>query len=325
MPKQPEFFNPYQKEVRRTFWDVLLWKFGHYKDKVASLPMPATFTYPVPQENFDPSKPKVLWVNHSTFFVSVEGINILTDPIWNHRCFPLLGPKRHHNPGVTLSSLPEIHYVLISHDHYDHLDRATVLQLHHKYPEITWLVPLGVKAWFTKLGISNIVECCWWQEVTLTPKTNQGMALKITCVPAQHFSGRKLNNVNTTLWCGWVVECMKKNDLFKRFYFVGDTGYNTHDFRKIGERWGSMDLSLVPIGSYVPRAFMAPVHVEPADAVHIHQDVGSKRSLAGHWKTFRLSDEPMHRPPYDLFLALEDKKIDPSKFLVLEPGYEVNW
>lgn len=269
----------------------------------------------------------VTWVNHSTFLIQIEGVHILTDPIWSDRCSPLkkLGPKRHHPPPFRISELPRIDYVLISHNHYDHLDKDSVLKLFKRFPEITWIVPMGVKAWFLKKGISKILELSWWDEFSIASKSHPHLNLKVTAVPSQHFSGRRGYDLNQTLWVGWVVECERQKKPLKRFYFVGDTGYNHYDFKKIGEKWGSMDLSLIPIGSYSPRKFMSPVHIDPQSAVQIHQEVGSHLSIGMHWKTFRLSDESPHQPPYDLFVSLQKRGIDPLSFLVLEPGHAINW
>lgn len=312
------FANPHQEEIRRTLWDVVLWRSGVYNDLLPTPRRPKEFTYPNPSYQADRSRPCATWLNHSSFLIQVEGVRILTDPIWSQRCSPLpfFGPKRRHPVPLEVEELPKIDYVLISHNHYDHLDIKSVQRLFARFPEICWLVPTGVKSWFLRRGIKNVIESGWWDEA----KLQEG--IKATCVPAQHFSGRSARDLNTTLWCGWVFEVEK---IKKRFYFVGDTGYNVHDFKEIGRQWKTMDLSLIPIGSYVPRRFMSPVHIEPRDAVRIHQEVGSHLSIAMHWKTFRLSDEPMLQPPYDLFLAMQEQGLDPQKFLAPEPGDVFNW
>jgi N-acyl-phosphatidylethanolamine-hydrolysing phospholipase D len=309
------FVNPHVKQIRRSLWDLILWTLGYYDDPTPPPLAPDSFVYPVPDLPCDLKKPYVLWVNHSTFLIHIDGIHILTDPIWSKRCSPLpfLGPKRRHPTGLTLENLPKIDYVLISHNHYDHLDKKTVARLAELFPEIRWMVPSGVKKWFENLKIDNVTEFSWWEE-------RQFSNIKVVATPSQHFSGRRGYDVNRTLWVGFVIECGGK-----RFYFVGDTGYNPYDFKQIGEKWKSMDLSLIPIGSYLPRSFMSPVHIEPKDALRIHEEVGSKLSIGMHWKTFRLSDEPFHQPPYDLFLALKQEGIDPATFLVLEPGHAINW
>lgn len=317
MVKQ-RFINPHKEKIRRSLWDVVLWRSGYYDDPHKLIPAPRDFAYPMPPRNLDPAEPSAIWINHSSYLIKMGGKVFLTDPIWSNRCspFPFVGPRRRHPAGIAIDALPKIDYVLISHNHYDHLDRKSVKKLHAQFPDITWLVPLGVRKWFLRQGITRVEERGWWGEIHLDD------GFKATAVPAQHFSGRHSYDLNWTLWAGWVVEDAKSG---KRLYFVGDTGYNDHDFKLIGEHWKTMDLSLIPIGSYVPRKFMSPVHIEPADAVKIHKEVGSLLSLAMHWKTFCLSEEPMHQPPFDLYHALKKEGLDPVKFLAVEPGYEVNW
>ncbi len=317
------FFNPHVKETRRTIFDVILWKLGHYADPLPP-PIPKDFVYPLPQNILKSEEPTVTWINHSTALVKIDGFHLLTDPVWSKRCSPVsfAGPKRRHSPGIEFSVLPQIDLVLISHDHYDHLDKPTVEALHKRFPKILWLVPAGVKEWFKKRGIENVIELGWWEETEIDfPQ----FKLRATGVPAQHFSGRSAVGINPTLWLGWVIEFVRQKGENKRLYFVGDTGYNPYDFKAIGARWKAVDLSLIPIGSYSPRKFMKSVHVEPEDAVRIHADVHSKLSIGIHWKTFNLSDEPMQQPPYDLFCALEKQKIDPKTFVALEPGHAINW
>jgi N-acyl-phosphatidylethanolamine-hydrolysing phospholipase D len=323
LKKNKRYVNPHAEEIRRSIWDAFLWKTGYYDDLEKEGPPPKTFKYPIPDHALDKSQPSAVWINHSTFLITVDGISFLTDPIWTDRCSPVtfFGPKRRHAPGRTIEELPQIDYVLISHNHYDHLDKKSVLKLYKRFPQITWLVPQGVKKWFIKQGIDKVVELSWWQDTVLT---HPHVQFKATAVPAQHFSGRSARDLNQTLWVGWVIECQRKEGL-KKFYFVGDTGYNPYDFKKIGMTWNHMDLSLIPIGTYVPRKFMSPVHIEPEHAVQIHKEVNSKLSLGMHWKTFRLSDEPMDRPPYTLFLTLQNQGIDPASFLAVEPGHEINW
>lgn len=319
-----KIINPYEENICRSLKDVILWKSGYYDDE--KLENCALFNYPIYQRQASLSNPFVTWINHSTFLIEIEGLRILTDPIWSNRCSPLpfLGPKRNHLPGIPFNQLPTIHLILISHDHYDHLDKPTVLALSRRFPQATWMVPQNVKRWFDRQGIFPTYECLWWQERTLG-FFNDSKRIRITAVPAQHFSGRKHWSWNETLWLGWVLELYTKDQLIKKIYFVGDTGYNSFDFKQIGERFAPIDLSLIPIGSYCPRSFMKAVHVNPEEAVMIHSEVGSKLSIGMHWKTFCLSDEPMSRPPYDLYVSLKKHQIDHSSFLILPPGYAVNF
>lgn len=315
--RKGRFLNPHIGNIRRKPKDFLLWSLGVFRDLPFNR-VPEGFSYPLPDQDLDLSKPWVAWVGHSTFLIQISGKHILTDPIWSKRCSPVpfAGPKRRHPPGVPFDHLPQIDYVLISHDHYDHLDRVTVERLHEKFPNILWIVPHGVKKWFERLEISRVIELAWWEG------TDIESSFRITGVPAQHYSGRKSTHVNQTLWAGYVMEDLLSS---KTFYFVGDTGYNDQDFVKIGKSFGQIDLSLIPIGAYSPRKFMAPVHVEPKDAVQIHCDVGSRLSLGMHWKTFRLSEEPIDQPPFDLFRSMKEGNLDPFKFLAPEPGHKINW
>lgn len=315
--KNGRFLNPHVENIRRKPKDFLLWSLGFFRD-LPYQKVPEGFSYPLPDLDFDPEKPWAMWIGHSTFLISVGGKHVLTDPIWSKRCSPVmfLGPKRRHPVPIPMEQLPPIDYVLISHDHYDHLDRVTVEKLHLKFPKILWIVPKGVKKWFLQFGIKNVVELRWWEEVDLDSK------FKITSVPAQHFSGRRTTYLNQTLWSGYIFEDLLHS---KVLYFVGDTGYNSHDFKQIGKKFPQIDLSLIPIGAYSPRKFMAPVHVEPLDAVKIHTEVQSRLSLGMHWKTFRLSEEPIDQPPFDLFRAMKQNGLDPLTFLAPDPGYKINW
>ncbi|MCB1107715.1 MAG: MBL fold metallo-hydrolase [Chlamydiia bacterium] len=318
------FINPHIDSTKRSLLDILLWQLGFYNDKKRRKEQPKTFKYPNSKRKIRESSPKATWINHSTFLISVGKLHLLTDPIWGKRCSPLsfLGPKRRHLAPLALENLPPIDIVLISHDHYDHLCRKTVLKLQEQNPGITWVVPLGVKRRLQKLGMRHILEMNWWEEVHLGIK---GEEIVITSVPSQHFSGRGLFDKNTTLWAGFVVDFLRDKKQEKRLYFVGDTGYNRRDFKKIGEEFGEIDLSLIPIGTYIPGRFMAPVHICPTKAVKIHKEVGSLLSIGMHWKTFRLSSEGLERPPFDLYCALEKERIEPKTFRVLDPGQTINW
>lgn len=315
--------NPHIKDIRRTLFDFILWKLGYYDDKSAQKKAPEGFRYPVEAPPYDPNCDFAEWINHSTYLIRSQGVHFLTDPIWSFRCSPsrFLGPKRRHEPPKEIAELPKIDYVLISHNHYDHLDKTSVKELHRQFPDIVWIVPIGVKKWFEKQGIRKVREIDWWHDAVFTLGNAK---FRITAVPTQHFSGRSMWDSNKTLWNGYVVESLEQ-EVCKRFYFVGDTGYNPIDFKAIGEAWPHMDLSLIPIGTYVPRKFMSPVHIEPHHSVKIHKEVNSKFSLGMHWKTFHLSDEPMHQPPFDLFSALQEEGLQPESFLPIEPGQRVNW
>ncbi len=310
--KSKKYKNPYSQGLKRGLFDIILWKSGLFKEKIL-LP-PDNFRKYNINFSFNKEKPSVVWICHSCFLIQ-SGINILTDPCFSKKCSPLsfIGPSRILEPSIPIDKLPQIDFVFISHNHYDHLDKKSVKELSRRFPGIIWIVPEGVKKWFYKNSIYRVFELSWWQTLSLQDIT-------ITAVPAQHFSCRNIFDYNKTLWVGYVLELNKK-----KVYFAGDTGYNPYDFKEIGKKWGSIDLSLIPIGAYLPRWFMKPVHVDPYESVKIHKEVNSLFSIAMHWNTFRLSDEPINLPPFDLSLALKKEKIDEDKFVVLEPGRNVNW
>lgn len=323
---QKRFENPHSKDVKKTLLDILLWQCGYFNDGQSRPQPPEDFFYPRQEGIYDPGKPTINWINHSTFLATVEDVNILTDPIWGKRCSPVpfIGPKRRHPPAIAIENLPHIDAVVVSHDHYDHLCKASVKKLAKRFPNTLWIAPKGLSKWFSKVGVHNVVEHDWWEQSTHM-LGKKGVEVTFTAVPSQHFSGRMGWHSNDTHWAGWVSEFNRASGENKRLYFVGDTGYNPHDFKKIGERFGSMDLSLIPIGTYVPYEFMAPVHICPEHAVDIHTEVGSKLSVGMHWKTFKLSSEGMDQPPYDLYLEMEKRDLNPTHFLPLEPGERMNW
>ena len=254
----------------------------------------------------DSEKVQLTWIGHSTFLIQHRGRNILTDPIFGN-CQPVPSSKlrRLAPPGVLLASLPEIHDVLISHCHYDHLDAPTIKAL-GAMPNY-WL-PEGLSSWFRRRGIDHCHEMAWWQSASLSD------GLEIHAVPAQHFAARTPFDRNRTHWCGWVLRSPART-----IYFAGDTGY-CPTFREIGERFGGFDLAMIPIGAYRPRWIMQPIHVDPNEAVQIHLDVRSRQSVACHWGTFRLTDEPLNEPPVVLQKALAGRGLLPDQFRTLRFG-----
>lgn len=274
---------------------------------------PKTFSS-VPVDDLGRRGEGVSWIGHATFLIQLGGHYILTDPVFSDRASPsqLVGPKRTTPPACTIEQLPKIDFVVISHDHYDHLDKQSILELDKRFSP-RYIVPLKCGAWFSKLGINRWVECDWWGSVGFED-------VSFHCVPTQHFSGRGVVP-NPTLWAGWVIESKHSKhstDSYKIF-FAGDTGYSA-DFKDIGNKHGPIDLSLIPIGAYEPRWFMKEVHVNPEEAVQIHLDVKSKRSIGMHWGSFILTDEPMDEPPKHLRKALDKLGVDPNNFTTLLHG-----
>jgi N-acyl-phosphatidylethanolamine-hydrolysing phospholipase D len=254
--------------------------------------------------------PRLTWIGHASTLFQYRGYNILTDPVLSERCSPVefAGPRRGTPPALTVDQLPDIHRVLISHNHYDHLDRDTVVALHRRFgDDLRFFVPSGLAGWFHRRGIRNLVELDWWQ-------SDAGTDPETFCVPAQHFSGRGAFDGNRTLWCGWRLEFEDFS-----FYFAGDTGYGPI-FEQMATVFGPVDLALIPIGAYAPRWFMWPMHVSPEDAVQIHLDIRSRQSAAIHWGTFVLTDEPLDEPPRRLEAELVQRGIPVEDFRVPAHG-----
>jgi N-acyl-phosphatidylethanolamine-hydrolysing phospholipase D len=256
----------------------------------------------------------VTWVGHSTFLVQVGGLNVLTDPNWNERTSPVpfAGPRRLVPPGVRFEDLPRIHAVIISHDHYDHLDRATVRRLARDHRP-TFFVPLGLKAWFVGDGIANVVELDWWESRAFGPLT-------LTCTPAQHSSGRSLalSDQNLRLWSSWVVAGPDK-----RFFFGGDTGYYP-GLGEIGRRLGPFDVAALPIGGYSDYHGGHPNHLSPEEALQAFEDLGARLMVPMHWGTFSLNREPFAEPPRRL-LAEALRRGDEERVALLSPGQTIRW
>lgn len=263
----------------------------------------------VPMERVTADAIHATFINHSTVLLQMDGLNILTDPIWSKRCGPfrLFGPKRKSPPGVAFDKLPKIDIVLVSHNHYDHMDLPTLKRLQKAHHPV-FCVSLGNKRFLESKGLQHVIELDWWQNVVLHEKVN------ITFVPSQHFTRRGLFDNNTTLWGGFVVQGGNGP-----VYFAGDTGYGIH-FKDLHKKFGPMCLSLLPIGAYSPRWFMSPVHMDPEEAVQAHLDLHSSQSIGIHFGTFKLSDEAMDDPIIELDAALKENNIPSSQFVALQNG-----
>ena len=249
---------------------------------------------------------RLTWIGHSTFLLQHHGRNILTDPIFgNCQPLPIGRLRRSCPPGLSFDSLPPIHGVIISHSHFDHLDAPTIRALGNR---VRYWVPTGLSGWFRKRGISSCQELGWWESGSLSAE------IAIHSVPAQHGSGRSMFDRDKTLWCGFVLQSSERS-----IYFAGDTGYSP-SFRDISRKFGGFDLAMIPIGGYEPRWLMQPMHLNPAEAVQAHIDIASRLSVACHWGTFRLTDEPLNEPPGVLARELSARRIDPQTFRALGVG-----
>ncbi len=254
----------------------------------------------------------VTWVGHSTFLVQLDGVNILTDPHWSERASPVdfAGPRRLVPPGLAFDDLPPIHAVVISHDHYDHLDADTVDRLAREHRP-RFFVPLGVRAWLEARGITDVVELDWWQ-------TARFGELTLVCTPAQHSSGRGITDQYLRLWASWVVLGPTK-----RFFFAGDTGYDPR-LKAIGERFGPFDLAAIPIGGYSAFSTGHPNHVNPEEAIQLYEDVRGRLLVPMHWGTFALNREPFLEPPDRLLRAARERGLE-EQVGILSPGQTISW
>ncbi|MBB3061942.1 MBL fold metallo-hydrolase [Microbulbifer rhizosphaerae] len=250
---------------------------------------------------------QVTWLGHASTLLQLGGINVLTDPVFAERASFLrwMGPRRRRSAPVGLDELPPIDYVVISHNHYDHLDAEVVARLGNR---VHWLVPLGLKRWFAVKGVSRVTELDWWQS-----ESRKG--IRFTAAPAKHWSRRGLWDTNRTLWASWVIESGGKT-----LWFAGDTGYSREMMCDIRHRFGAFDLALLPIGAYGPRWYMKEKHADPFDAVEMHRDLDAAKSVAIHWGTFVLTHEPPDEPPRLLARARERGGVAPDEFHLLAIG-----
>ena len=367
----------------RTFFEVLLWQAKHTwiesaTDTIfAEVVLDRDLPVHTPRFSHDNNSMAWTWLGHSSGLIQLKGVNILIDPIFSERMGPhphlsslipavlrapfshllpkvfgsmgVYGPRRCRPSPCTVEELPVIDVIVISHDHFDHLDYASCAQLVDKAARqraatgrvVRWIVPSGVEKWlFSHLEVdpSTVIPLTWWQSEYVSihvdasntskdqrpdnPSVQPGsnpQSVKITCVPAQHWSGRSPFDRRASLWSGFVFEYASL-----KVYYSGDTAY-CEAGKEIGQSLGPMDLSIIPIGAYCPRLFAKVAHVSPAEAVQIHDDVKSKRSVAVHWGTFVLSDEHCLEPRVQLGELVHDRGWAPDVFRTTAHGETVVW
>jgi N-acyl-phosphatidylethanolamine-hydrolysing phospholipase D len=312
------FTNNYLPSVNKSLGSLLTWFYEQRRD---GLPKPPSVVYksydefPVVKPDLqylaqNRSENTVTWIGHATTLVQTGGLNVLVDPIFSERASPVqfAGPKRKVRLPALLSELPRIDVVVISHNHYDHLDANTIAELNQQTggpPK--FFVPLGVDTWMKSQGVSQVQALDWWDMVKLG-------STEFHFVPAQHWSTRTPFDRNATLWGGWVI----RTDRWS-FYFTGDTGYSK-DFTDIGNKFGGFDIAAIAVGAYEPRWFMKDQHINPDEAVKVHKDVKSKYSYGVHWGTFELTDEPLDQPIIDLASALRAHQVSSTEFELLKHG-----
>lgn len=252
---------------------------------------------------------RVTFVNHATALLQMDGVNILTDPIWSERCSPVsfAGPKRAVPPGLRLEQLPPIDVILVSHNHYDHLDLPTLRRLAAEHsPRI--LVPTGNRPLLERAGVGGADELAWWKSVVVAD------GVRIAAVPARHFSGRGFFDRNRSLWAGFVISGPAGSA-----YFAGDTGFGPH-FQEIRGRFGSPRVAFLPIGAYRPEWFMSRVHMSPDEALRAHRILGAGTSVGVHFGTFRLADDGQDEPPARIEALLRDEVGPRPRFWILGFG-----
>ncbi len=299
------FFNPGARPSARSLLPVLRWRLsGERMTWPTGLSNPP---FPPPPAQVAPDQLAVTFINHASFLIRLHEAVLLTDPIFSRRCSPLswAGPVRARPPGLALADLPPPDLVLLSHNHYDHMDLPSLRQIQRRYrPQ--FVTTLGNADILRGLGISAM-ELDWWQHLTLG-------SIDITATPARHFSARTPFDRNRALWGGFMVRGANGQILL-----AGDSGTGAH-WREIRDRLGPPDVALLPIGAYEPRWFMAPVHMNPAEAVQAHRDLGARRSVGMHFGTFQLTDEAIDAPEQALAQARTDAALSSADFMTLGFG-----
>lgn len=306
------FRNPWPDSEARGLTDVARWYFE--RNTTHRPPSdPDRSVFPVAEPRFgtavSPGDLAITWIGHSSAAIEFARLTVLTDPVWSEYPSPVPIPslRRWVPPPVALERIPSPGLVLISHNHYDHLDAPTVQALVRRHPGAEWITPLGVGPLPRRLGVPRVRELDWWDEVRSGGAT-------VGCAPARHFSSRGPHDRNRTLWSGFSVRAGGRS-----IYFAGDTGPHP-EFAAIGSRFGPFDVALLPVGAYEPRWFMRPVHLNPEDALLAFGALDAGAMLPIHWGTFKLTDEPMEEPPRRLRTAWAASQYAPDALWLLAHG-----
>ncbi|MGM0844881.1 MAG: MBL fold metallo-hydrolase [Bacillota bacterium] len=306
MPKK-RYENLDEVSNHKTFKELMKWmKERRAKTKDLITQIPQAKSKEIDQLQSNRTSPSITWIGHATFFIQLNGLNILTDPVWARR---MGAGKRLTPPGIDLRDMPEIDIVLISHGHYDHLDFATIKKLKGSP---CFYIPHGLKSAFSRRGLKNVVEANWWDHFEI-----EGVTLHF--VPAQHWTKRTITDTNTSHWGGWVMNTV---DNEKSIYFVGDTGY-FRGFKEIAERL-SPQIILMPIGAYEPEWFMKDSHINPEDAIDAFKEMNGGMFIPMHYGAYRLADDTGPEALERLLSAWQRKTIEEEKLKVLDIG-ETLW
>ena len=306
------FHNPWPgaRGAEKRFGDFLRWRLERLRASLPPNPPDSAFPRKISTlvTNQAPDSVAITWVGHSTFIIQIAGTNLLTDPMWSLRSSPVqwMGPVRMTRPGIAFEDLPDVHGVLLSHDHYDHLDSTTVKRIARRYPQAPWYAPLGHAGYLEALGVRSVHELDWWQQTELDGYA----AVQLTCLPVQHWTRRLRSPAYSRLWCSWSIASANC-----KLYFAGDSGY-CPAFREIGERVGPFTAALLPIGAYEPRWFMRFAHMNPEESLQAYWDLRAREFIAMHWGTFRLTDEDPLEPPARIRAAWQDAKLPADRLHV---------
>ena len=315
------FRNPWEPhpELERRPGGLLAWMWERFRSDLPGNPAPGDVppgTPAVARPRAHPDEVRMTLVGHATVLLQIGGLNLLTDPIWSARAgpFSLVGGPRFTDPGIPLDALPPLDAVLLSHGHYDHLDAATTRRLVRRFgADLPWICPLGHGRWLARQGVSAALELDWWDEV---PVASRLCGMRLVCLPVRHWTRRGLR-VDRELWCSWGILTAEGGPAV---YFGGDSGY-CPAFSEIGRRLGPFTASILPIGAYEPRWFMADSHMNPEEAVRAYQDLGGSGAFMGiHWGTFRLTDEDPLEPPLRTRAAWKAAGLPPGALHLPGPG-----
>lgn len=301
----PQGFRNPESDTRQQ-GDLQRWR---KERKASGLPFPPAGGYDAfRQQWYQPAHLQgdddaVWFLGHACIMLRLQQQVVLIDPALSPRASPLrfYGPKRHTPAPLAIAQLPRLDYVLISHNHYDHLDAPTIRQILSRFPDVRFVVPLGLKPWFTRQGARHVVQLDWWQQATFGD-------IQVHAVPARHWSMRTLKDRNRSLWCGWTVHSPTL-----RFWFSGDSGYSDN-LLEIPRRLGPFNLAALPIGAWAPEWFMQSQHMNPTQAVALHRAAGCPLTIPIHWGVFELADESLDAPPAVLSQAMQAAQLDEHLF-----------